>query len=155
MIFRLSFIMLIQFYGICGFTQKLNYRIVRSAILSFPKNDEDTIRIQNNIRNLEALDTNQIHKHYLNDYYSDLGRSYWSLAHGKNKIVYQQKAKATYSKTLFHKPQDHRALWFFALYYAYHDDCEKAKYFMASYKKHSEKKKWNTECIAFAEAQCQ
>ncbi|MBK9981284.1 MAG: hypothetical protein IPP15_02470 [Saprospiraceae bacterium] len=155
MILRLSFFILIQFYTLQVFTQKLNYHIVRSAILFYPKNDEDTISIQNNIRNLEALDTNQIQKKYLKDYYSDLGRFYWFLAHGKNKILYQQKAFAAYSKTLFHKSHDHRALWFFALYYAYHDDCEKAKIFMTSYKKHSDKKKWNTECIAFAEAQCQ
>lgn len=155
MILRLSFFILSQFYVIQIFTQNLNYHIVRSAILFYPKNDDDTLTIQNNIRNLETLDTTQIKKRYLKDYYSDLGKFYGMLANGQYKDRYQLKAFASFHKTLYHSPHDHRALWYFALWYAYHQDCQKAKSYMTLYKKHSHKKRWNTECIAFAEAQCQ
>lgn len=154
-IIRLFIIVTLQLYLLQSYGQKINYPEIHRTLLKAPKNQDDTLPLLNNILNLEKIDTHQIRKNFLKDYYSDLGKSYWLLAHGKNKIAFQQKAFATYSKALFYAPHDHRVLWFFALWYAYHNDCVKAKFYMDSFKKHSDKKKWNTECIAFAEAQCQ
>lgn len=152
---HLIIIVILQFYLLQSFGQKLNYLDLRKYILQRPMNDEDTLTLSNNIHTLEKIDTNQIRRNFLKDYYADLGKLYWLLAHGRNKTVYLQKAFATYSKALSHAPHDPRVLWFFALWYAYHDNCIKAKLYMDSFKKHSDRKKWNTECIAFAEAQCQ
>ena len=151
---RILITLISLFLVVHGFTQKINYRDIRFTVFRLPSGEPDSITLWNTIHELESLDTNNISKH-LAIYYTDLGWAYWLLCNKKNSPSDIDMAIKAYRSALYHNPNNSEALWHCSLGYYHEGQCEKAKSYMQSFKRHTPEKYWKTECIELVETKCQ
>lgn len=126
--------------------QKANYRDIRYSLYLLPCGAPDSFTVWTSIYKLQNYDTTKISKH-LNEYYDDLGTCYWLVSGGKDSTLYWNLALAANRASLFHKPDDTKALWNCSITSFRSGDCKNGKYYMALYKKYTPKKYQDAESL--------
>ena len=143
----------ISFSG-SSFSQKIDYLDIRDSILIITCGEKNSTTLTESIYNLESLDILRLSKN-LHQYYQDLGIRYWLMSGSDKNSLYTDRALDSYQNALLHNPKSTNALYNLSFISLVKHDCDRGKYYLDQYKKHTRKKYLDPQLEKMVMIKCQ